>query len=244
MKCNHCNSEVADGTNFCPNCGNRIEIPQPKICTHCGTKLEEGEKFCPNCGKPANDFAQPNQGQPQSSYQGQYQQPYQTRYQHPQLPQNPKLSFGEAINLASQRLTEANGRSRRSEYWWWVLAIGIVTVVLQFIPYVGSFAYIAQYFLLYAITMRRLHDCSAPEWVGNVYLGTCGLLSLIYALQGLAAQNVDIAYDIINWFSDSSLGGILIAASVGGLIAFIYLLKDSNPEVDPIHGPSPKYCIQ
>ena len=174
MKCNHCNSEVADGTNFCPNCGNRIEIPQPKICTHCGTKLEEGEKFCPNCGKPANDFAQPNQGQPQSSYQGQYQQPYQTRYQHPQLPQNPKLSFGEAINLASQRLTEANGRSRRSEYWWWVLAIGIVTVVLQFIPYVGSFAYIAQYFLLYAITMRRLHDCSAPEWVGGVYLGTYG----------------------------------------------------------------------
>ena len=54
MKCNHCNSEVADRTNFCPN-----------------------------CGKPANDFAQPNQGQPQSSYQGQYQQPYQTRYRPP-----------------------------------------------------------------------------------------------------------------------------------------------------------------
>lgn len=25
MKCNHCNSEVADGTNFCPSCGNRID---------------------------------------------------------------------------------------------------------------------------------------------------------------------------------------------------------------------------
>lgn len=81
MKCNHCNSDVADGTKFCPECGNRIEQPQllkcpqcstvvgegvkfcpecgcpiaepkPTICSKCGTEIEEGEKFCSNCGTP------------------------------------------------------------------------------------------------------------------------------------------------------------------------------------------------
>lgn len=52
MKCNHCNSEVAEGTNFCPNCGNRIEQPQSPKCPKCNTDVAEGTKFCPNCGNP------------------------------------------------------------------------------------------------------------------------------------------------------------------------------------------------
>lgn len=52
MKCNHCNAEVADGTNFCPNCGNRIEQPQPQKCSQCNTEVAAGTKFCPNCGSP------------------------------------------------------------------------------------------------------------------------------------------------------------------------------------------------
>lgn len=88
MKCNHCNVEVADGINFCPNCGNRVETPQslrcpqcnievadgvnfcpncgssvgtlqPKKCSNCGTELEEGEKFCSNCGTPVGGLHQP-----------------------------------------------------------------------------------------------------------------------------------------------------------------------------------------
>lgn len=50
MKCNHCNVEVADGTNFCPNCSNRIEMPQSLKCPQCNTEVADGIKFCPNCG--------------------------------------------------------------------------------------------------------------------------------------------------------------------------------------------------
>lgn len=52
MKCNHCNTEVADGTNFCPNCGYKIEIPQSLKCPQCNTEVSDGIKFCPNCGSP------------------------------------------------------------------------------------------------------------------------------------------------------------------------------------------------
>jgi RNA polymerase subunit RPABC4/transcription elongation factor Spt4 len=52
MKCNHCNSEVAEGTKFCPECGNRIEQPQPLKCPQCNTVVGEGTKFCPECGSP------------------------------------------------------------------------------------------------------------------------------------------------------------------------------------------------
>lgn len=52
MKCNHCNSEIAEGTKFCPECGNRIEQPQPLKCPQCSTVVGEGVKFCPACGSP------------------------------------------------------------------------------------------------------------------------------------------------------------------------------------------------
>lgn len=52
MKCNHCNAEVAEGTKFCPNCGNRIELPISLKCPQCNTEVADGTKFCPNCGSP------------------------------------------------------------------------------------------------------------------------------------------------------------------------------------------------
>lgn len=52
MKCNHCNSEVAEGTKFCPYCGNRIELPISLRCPQCNTEVANGTKFCPNCGSP------------------------------------------------------------------------------------------------------------------------------------------------------------------------------------------------
>ena len=51
----------------------------------------------------------------------------------------PQLSFGEAIKLASGRVTDFKGRSRRSEYWWFMLAflIGLLGKILP--PILPSF---------------------------------------------------------------------------------------------------------
>ena len=70
MKCIKCNSDVADGMQFCPYCGN----PMSQKCEKCGAELEEGATFCSNCGNRIEQVSQPQQPN-----QGQYQQ----QYQHP-----------------------------------------------------------------------------------------------------------------------------------------------------------------
>ena len=47
MICNNCNAEIAEGSQFCMKCGNKV---QDLTCKHCGTKLEPGSKFCSKCG--------------------------------------------------------------------------------------------------------------------------------------------------------------------------------------------------
>ena len=69
MKCINCNSELADGIQFCPHCGNPLTYQQ----------------------KSQHDqFQQVQQGQYQQPYQGQYQHPQQAQYQRPYQGQYPQ----------------------------------------------------------------------------------------------------------------------------------------------------------
>ena len=255
MKCFKCNSDVADGMQFCPYCGN----PMSQKCEKCGAELEEGATFCSNCGNRIEQvsqpqqpnqgqyqqpnqgqYQQPNQGQYQQSYQGQYQQPY--RQQKPQLPHLPQLTFAEAINLASHRLTEYTGRSRRSEFWWWYLLVVIGSVVVGFIPFIGNLVYIAQFLLLFSIIMRRFNDCSTPQEFSIIYLVIYGIGCIFNTLCDFAEPGSKLYYSLIDILGDSfQTYGVLFI--IVALIGLFYLVKDSNPEVDPIHGPSPKYTM-
>ena len=216
-------------------------------CFKCNSEVAEGMQFCPYCGSPMisqQQPQQPQQGQYQQPQQGQYQQHY--RQQKPQLPQNPRLTIGEAISLASHRLTEIDGRSRRSEYWWWVLVLALGSGVISLIPYVGNLVYIIQFFLMYAITLRRLHDCSAPDWLCKMYPGVFGLYSICMVLFGFYTDApYGFARDIIRFIdSDGTFFfSIFIVTGILSLIVFVYSIKDSNPEIDPMYGPSPKYTI-
>ena len=239
MKCIKCNSVVADGMQFCPYCGN----PILQKCDKCGAELEEGAAFCSNCGNRIGKAQQPNQGQYQQPNQGQYQQPYQSYYQQKsQLPHYPQLTFTEAINLASHRLTENTGRSRRSEFWWWYLFVGLGAVAFSFIPFIGKLVYIAQFLLLFSIILRRFNDCSAPREFAITYIIIYGLGCVFNTLCAFAEPGSDLYYSLIDILGDSfqTYGIIFLVIS---LIGLFYLVKDSNPEVDPIHGPSPKYTM-
>ena len=76
----------------------------------------------------------------------------------------PQLSFGEAIKLASGRVTDFKGRSRRSEYWWFMLAFLIGYFIISWLlgkilpPIVTSIITPLLWFAALAVTVRRLQD--------------------------------------------------------------------------------------
>lgn len=49
VQCSSCGEEIAEKTNFCPNCGAKNEKVLTR-CRSCGNVLTETDKFCPSCG--------------------------------------------------------------------------------------------------------------------------------------------------------------------------------------------------
>lgn len=57
--CPDCDTEIAEGTNFCPHCGRKIETvsyihddPDFIECNNCHFQADRGSTYCPRCGSP------------------------------------------------------------------------------------------------------------------------------------------------------------------------------------------------
>ena len=58
VTCPSCGATISKDVLFCPNCGTKIERPQPepepqptqKVCPECGAAVDEEDVFCTNCG--------------------------------------------------------------------------------------------------------------------------------------------------------------------------------------------------
>lgn len=55
MKCQKCNNEIPDNSEFCPYCGQSQESKSAEeekdfVCRYCGTEIEESTAYCPECG--------------------------------------------------------------------------------------------------------------------------------------------------------------------------------------------------
>jgi membrane protease subunit (stomatin/prohibitin family) len=50
VACPKCQSQVPQGTKFCPNCGASM-TPAMVPCPQCGKQVAAGTKFCPECGQ-------------------------------------------------------------------------------------------------------------------------------------------------------------------------------------------------
>jgi uncharacterized membrane protein YhaH (DUF805 family) len=102
------------------------------------------------------------------------------------------MSFGQAVSSVFSKYATFSGRARRSEYWYWVLFLILVSVVASVLdsvlklrvvegaPY-GWITVIVGLALIIpgiAVTVRRLHDTDRSGWW---YLLTfvCGIGALI-----------------------------------------------------------------
>lgn len=126
------------------------------------------------------------------------------------------MGFGEAVRIFFQRYTDFQGRSRRSEYWWVVLALVIFVLVASFligllgglaggslnpIGYLlaGIFglAYLGIIIPLIALMVRRFHDLNQTGWLALVFI----LLNFVPIVSLLSSIG------LIIWFAMPGTGG-------------------------------------
>ncbi len=77
------------------------------------------------------------------------------------------MTFTESIKICFSKYAEFNGRATRSEYWWFVLFIFLVSAVLNVINHSGVLASIFSLVVLLpslAVAVRRLHDTNRSGW--------------------------------------------------------------------------------
>ncbi|MEM6623035.1 MAG: DUF805 domain-containing protein [Pseudomonadota bacterium] len=108
------------------------------------------------------------------------------------------MGFSEAVRtVLLQRYADFQGRSPRSEYWWFQLAIIVSYVVLlvltAVLPILGllGILYLGLIIPALAVTIRRLHDLDKSGWwilIGFIPL--VGFLLLYwYCLKGTEGDN-------------------------------------------------------
>lgn len=163
----------------------------------------------------------------------------------------PQLAFGEAVKLAFSRLTQMRGRSRRSEFWWFMLVYVVIywvlgTIVPLVLPPMAAEIGVGIIMLLaLPATARRLHDTGHSEWwvivswalniVLSIYLVQCGFMD---ELQSVNADPMKAVAKLS--MPVMGIGGLVLA--VTSFATFIFCLIDSNPQANK-YGESPKYEV-
>ncbi|MCR5130180.1 MAG: DUF805 domain-containing protein [Prevotella sp.] len=163
----------------------------------------------------------------------------------------PQLGFGEAVKLACSRITQMSGRSRRSEFWWFMLAFivcyFVLSNILSVVLSIVAAQVLASLIMLIAlpITARRLQDSGKSRWwviiswlantVYSVYFAQSDAMENLLsvnpdptALMGLASDPVFMVSGLIQ--------------TVTALATFIFCLLDSTPGPNK-YGESPKYVV-
>lgn len=168
--------------------------------------------------------------------------------------ETPQVEFEESAKNVFKKMIRFNGRIRRSEYWWGVLTLFLVSMAIGFIPIIGLVGIFPLALAGCSLTFRRLHDTGRSGWwIGSRIIIECLVFVLLLSLidwptffNALAADDEHAASRaLVDGFKNNS--GILILCGVLSLvdialnvIVFIFTLLDSHPETNK-YGDSPKY---
>ncbi|MBQ2482647.1 MAG: DUF805 domain-containing protein [Bacteroidales bacterium] len=156
----------------------------------------------------------------------------------------PQLDFMQAVKLAYSRLKDTKGRSRRSEFWWAMLAVGvgggIVGFILGIIPGIGiwlkSLVNIAVVCVSVPLMMRRLHDAGKSDGLVKAYVILFVLMIVLGIVAYYAAKSLALGLAATTGILSTIVG---IGALVVAIILIVFCVQDS--EGPNAYGPSPKY---
>jgi len=209
----------------------------------------------------ANEFQQaPQQGyqQPQQGYQQPqqgYQQPQQPGFQQPQQQFNnmfnqgggtPMMQFPEAVQRGIAGILNFKGRARRSEFWWFALAVGVCTFILRIIfgmfgnglgiTVITGLISLAGTFAMTGVMIRRLQDTNKPGILAWILLGLYVIIFLLSIVAAIKANSDPFgALAFLGYLTIPTALYIIL-----GIVVLVFCCLDSNKGPNP-HGPSEKY---
>ena len=173
------------------------------------------------------------------------------------------MTFTGAIATCLRKYVVFSGRATRAEFWWWMLAVTIASVVLSIVDGVVSAAtggkfeeVLSTIFSLavllpnLAVTSRRLHDIGKSGWWQLVWIlvvtGVWAMLVVAFILSlgqffGDWTFDETVASDIFANFVPVILGFILAALVTIVMIvwAIIWLARQGQSGSNR-YGPSPR----
>lgn len=159
----------------------------------------------------------------------------------------PSASFSDSVRSSLGRLTDFKGRTRRSEFWWTILAYYIFVLIVNLIlgvvlPYTATTIIgIILKFLIFGVTVRRLHDTGKSGW----WVGVSWIVSIISSIYVMANSDILMSVninpeEIMEFASAPATIGITAINTILNIIVIIFCLLDSKAETNK-YGESPKY---
>jgi len=136
----------------------------------------------------------------------------------------PTISFLKAIELGYRRTPDFKSRSRRSEYWWWILFTSIINFSLGLVPIIGILTSLILLIPTISVTTRRLHDINLTGW------WQAPILAL-----GILGNFLPQSY------YSSNLSLILIFMLLACLAIFIYWTAKDGDKDSNKYGDNPKF---
>ena len=197
------------------------------FCDQCGYENPGVALFCKNCGSTTK---------------------FPIRNLDPDPVQiDPIINFQKAVLLAFQKYFQVSGRSRRAEFWWFILfyqIFALVTIILSASPFTVSFIAPIGCLVLgipsITITTRRLHDIGLSGWWQlpfflGTFLSFVGTLTLLF--MGIVTDSDRNPVLNSTFFIGS---GLLFLLLIGIILMWIKLLSKDGQQGDNKFGTDPK----
>jgi len=161
------------------------------------------------------------------------------------------MNIVEAVKSVLKQYVGFSGRARRSEFWFWVLAIILGVLIIAIIETIlglshgGDSGPIMGLFILIillpglAVTFRRLHDIGRSGWwVGGYYLAW---IAYFIFLTSLAASVSVVAVADTSTIAAIGIFGMvfLIGAMLYLIPLLVFFCMDSQKGPNK-YGPNPK----
>lgn len=176
----------------------------------------------------------------------------------------PTLDMVKAIQLAAGRLLDFKGRSRRSEFWWWMAVVMIVQVLIGLLlgEQLQTKAIVNILIMCcgLSVTVRRLQDSGNHAiWLflsfgfgvaSNIYYAFSKMALLLEEYSAMTEhyglkRSEAMVDQLLEKYSGVVMvyGGLYLLWLVFSLVVIVMCLLDSKAMPNK-YGPSPKYIME